>query len=295
MKKITSGVLLDEGKRFCISLLGAFLVGVGVNMFVVPAGLYTGGLLGLCQVVRTLLTDYAHLLSGDFDFAGILYYLMNIPIMLISWRVLDRRFVLRTLVGVTALTLFFSILPTRGLLGDDTLTACLVGGVASGVGGGLMLRSGYTAGGMDLVALMISKKRRNLGVGRVGLTVNLLLYSLCLILFNVQTAIYSLVNSAVASFAVDKVHIQNINMEVLVITKENPDEMVHDIMDKLSRGVTQIAANGGYTGMPCTVLYIVASKYEIHRLRNLVREHDPNAFVTVKEHTEVYGNYLKKL
>lgn len=294
MKKRISTAALAEGKRFALALLGAFLVGLGVNMFVVPAGLYTGGLMGLCQVVRTLLVR-AKLLGGDFDFAGLLYYIVNVPILLLAWRAVDRRFVIRTLISVTALTFFFSVIPTRGLLGDDILTACLVGGVIAGLGSGLLLRSGSTGGGMDLVALMISKKRPNIGVGKVGLAVNLLLYGLCLVLFDIPTAIYSVVNAAVVSFAVDRMHAQNINMEVMIITKDDPETMIHDITENLTRGITRIDARGGYTGRPCTMLYIVVSKYEVHRLRLMVRQHDPNAFVTIKEHMEVYGNYLKKL
>ncbi len=293
-KKITQ-LAFEEGKRLLASVGGAFLYALGINMFVVPAGIYTGGLMGICQIARTVLVDYLRILPASFDIAGVLYYMVNIPILVIAWFAVDRKFVIRTLLNVSFMTLFLSILPTVSLLGGDVITSCLVGGVIAGTGTGLTLWAGCTGGGMDVISTMISRRKKNFSIGKINLMINCTLYCACLFLFDVSTAIYSVVYSVLYSFALDKFHFQNINVEVIVITKIPIEALAKQIMQEMGRGITELSANGAYSGKPVNMLYIVISKFEIHQLRAIIRSHDPSAFVTIKEHTDVYGNYVKKI
>lgn len=290
-----SRFVLEESKRLAASVAGAFLYALGVNMFVVPSGLYSGGLMGLCQIVRTLLVDYAHIDTGGLDIAGILYYALNVPILIIAWFSIDRKFIVRTLINISFMTVFLSLIPIENLLGGDNITSCLVGGVIAGIGTGLTLWAGSCGGGMDVVSVMIIQKKSNFSIGRISLYVNVVLYLCCLILFDVQTAIYSIVYSVLYSFALDKLHLQNINVEVIIITKQQTKTLGDAIINELRRGVTKIQAEGEFTGEPESMLYVVISKFEIHQLKAIVKKHDPHAFVTIKEHADVYGNYLKKL
>lgn len=283
-----------EGKRILMSILGAFLYAAGVNLFVVPAGLYTGGLMGICQVLRTLLTTVAGLDVGSFDIAGIIYYLFNVPIFIIAFRKLGSKFFAKTLIDVTAMTFFMSVIPPAAVV-DDVMAAGVVGGIVSGAGVGIVLRMGSSSGGMDVIGVLLTKWKKNFSVGKVNLLMNLLLYGSCLFLFDVGVVVYSVIYAAAHALAMDKMHTQNINVEVNVITKTDTAELEKEVFQELDRGITKWEALGAYTHDNTHVLYIMLSKYEVNRLKAIIHKYDPNAFVVVNEGVSVDGNYLKKL
>ena len=156
-------------------IVGALLYAVGVNFFVVPAGLYTGGVMGLCQVIRTLLARYLDLHFQSIDIAGVIYYMINIPIFIIAFARIGRRFFAKTLVTVTALSLSLAVIPPVTIV-KDTMASCVVGGIISGAGVGIALRMGASSGGMDVVGVLLTKWRQDFSVGRVNLLMNLVLY-----------------------------------------------------------------------------------------------------------------------
>lgn len=285
---------IEEGKKSLISIFGAFLYAVGINLFVVPSGLYNGGLMGICQVIRTLLAELFHLDFGSFDIAGIIYYIMNIPIFIIAFRQIGRKFFAKTLISVTAATVFMSIIPV-GAVVEDVMASCVVGGIISGAGVGIMLRMGSSGGGMDVIGVLLTKWRRDFSVGKVSLLVNMVLYGTCLFLFDVDVVLYSVIYAAVYSVAMDRMHTQNINVEVNVITKADTTAMEKEIFNEVGRGITKWSALGAYTYDRSHILYIMLSKYEVNRLRSIIHKHDPNAFIVVNEGVTVDGNYLKKL
>lgn len=286
--------LWQESGHILGCLTGALLYAVGVNLFVVPAGLYTAGIMGLCQVVRTVLVDLLHLPFHNIDIAGIIYYIVNIPILILAITRVGKRFFARTLLTVTAMTVFMAVLPIRPVV-EDVMAASMVGGIISGIGVGILLRAGSSGGGADVIGVLLIKWRQDFSVGRVNLIINLVLYAACLFLFDVQTVIYSVIFAAVYSVAIDKVHVQNINVEVNIITKADTEELEHEVFQELGRGITKWAALGAYTNEASQVLYIMLSKYEVHHLKSIVHKHDPNAFIVVNEGVNVEGNYLKKL
>ncbi len=287
--------LKNTWRRELMALLGTLIYCLGINLFVVPAGLYTSGLLGFCQVLRSVLEQYCHISFGQMDVSGLIYYVVNIPILLLAWSRIGRVFVLRTLLFVSWSVLLLSVIPTVPLLPGDTLTASVLGGVVAGLGVGLGLRSGMTLGGVDTVALMILRRRKNFSVGGLNLALNLLVYGGCMVLFDIPTAIYSVVSAVVYSAAVDRVHTQNIDVEVTIITKADAATLEQEIFHQLERGVTQLQGVGAYTREGVSVLLVVLSKYEVPLLRQIVHEKDSNAFVIMKDHVRIYGNYDRRL
>ncbi len=270
-----------------------FIYAVGMNMFIVPVGIYCGGLMGVCQLIRTLLTDYAGL-NIAIDVAGVLYYLCNIPIFLFAWKRLRRKTLVKTLVTVSFLTLFLALVPVRALLPDDVLGSVIVGSLVCGSAAGLTLRCGSSQGGLDILGLLMAMGKRETGVGRLYLVVNVVQFAAYALLFNLQIVIYSVISTFLSSFAVDHFHFQNINVEVKIITKRK-EELADAIMRGLGRGVTEWASVGAYTEEPSDVLFVIISKYEITRLRSIVQRCDPNAFVVICDKVHVYGNFLKRL
>ncbi len=284
-----------ELKRFATLVFGIVVYSLGVNLFIVPASLYSGGLMGICQLIRTMLSQELGLDFGGVDIAGILYYILNIPIFILSWFKLNRMFVVRTLVAVSIMTVMLTLIPVVPLLGDDLITNCLVGGVIVGIGIGLVLRSGGTLGGTDLVSLMIIRKHHGFSVGRLGLSINVAVYALCMLLLDIPTGIYSLVSSVMSTNAIDRVHTQTKDAEVTIITKQPAEALEQEIFSQLNRGVTQLKGTGAYTEEDVNVLYITLSEFELPLLRQIIRRFDPRAFIVVKDRVRVYGNYLKKL
>lgn len=286
--------MVYEGKRTLACIVASLMYAIGVNLFVVPAQLYSGGLMGICQVIRTLLVEYLHMNFHSFDIAGIIYYIINVPIFIIAFTRMGRKFFAKTLVTVTAMTLFLSVVPIVQVV-DDTVAACVVGGIISGAGIGIILRMASSGGGLDVVGVLLTKWRRDFSVGKVYLIVNLSLYIICLFLFDIEIVVYSVIFAAVHSLAIDKVHIQNINVEANIITKLNNVDLEKAIMEEIGRGLTKWTTLGAYTYEQSHMLYITLSKYEVSRLKAVVHKYDPNAFIVINEGVTIDGNFLKKL
>mgnify|MGYP001367598536 CR=1 FL=1 len=163
----------------CAGIVGAgLLYSLGINLFVVPTGLYTGGIMGFAQLLRTL---FLHLtgLELKIDIAGIINYAINLPILCIAWKQLDHRVVFKTLLSVTSTTVFMSLIPRTDILHGDQLAECLIGGILCGCGIGITLWMGGTTGGMDVIGMMLIKKGSHTSIGHVNLFWNMALYAIC--------------------------------------------------------------------------------------------------------------------
>ena len=173
----------------CLGIIGAgFLYSLGINLFVVPAGLYTGGIMGFAQLLRTLFLHVTGL-ELKIDIAGIINYAINLPILCIAWRRIDHRVVFKTLLSVTSTTVFMSLIPRTDILHGDQLAECLIGGILCGCGIGITLWMGGTSGGMDVIGMMLLKRGSHTSIGHVNLIWNLALYAICAAAFNLSTAI----------------------------------------------------------------------------------------------------------
>lgn len=290
--KFRSG--FSSAGKLVMAIAGSFLYAFGINMFISGLGLYSGGIMGLSQIIRNLLVRVVDL--KGINLAGIIYYIINIPIFILAYRSIGRKFLLKTLMCVTAISLFTTVIPTPvNAIVNDRLVSCLIGGFVSGFGLGLALRSGGSGGGTDIIGLYCIKKNLPVSVGTINLSVNVALYALCMLIFDVETAIYSIIFAVASSIALDKTYSQSINAEVTVISREHGGEIAEAVNSRLVRGVTSWAGKGTYTDRDTQVLYIVLSKYELSGLRALIREIDPHAFVVVKEGVKIEGNYLRKV
>jgi len=286
--------LHNKWARLTLAILGELLVAAAQNLFLVPMGLYTGGLMGLCQVIRTLVQGIPGV--GSYDFAGILYYIMNIPLLIFAWKSLGKGLVIRTLICTTAYSLFYSIVPVPDtLILGDILASCLIGGILVGVGSGIVLTCGCSGGGLDIFGLALSKRGSKFTVGKFSLGFNAVLYGACAILFTPSTAIYSVIYTYFSALVIDRTHQQNVNVQAMIFTKEEVAPLGKYITDKLGRGVTYWGGTGAYTGQPLHVLFVCLSKYEIEELRHTVHSMDPHAFLAIQEGVRVDGNFIRRL
>ena len=282
--------------RLVLAVLGELITAAGINLFIVPLGLYSGGTLGVCQLIRTLLQIYLGLDFGAYDIAGILYLLTNIPILIFAYQVLGRGLAMRTIVCTAAYSVFASLIPVPSApIVDDYLTACILGGILNGVGSGIVLTCGCSGGGLDAVGLCLGKLGSNVSVGRFSLLFNAVLYSICLIIFNPEVAIYSVVYNFLTSIVLDRMHQQNVTVQALIFTREDESVLADFIIKQLGRSVTYWNGVGAYTKDNVHVLCVCLSKYEIEELLHMVHSVDPHAFLTVQEGVRVFGNFPKKL
>ncbi len=282
--------------RLALAVVGELITAAGINLFIIPLGLYSGGTLGVCQLIRTMLQTYLHLDFGTFDIAGVLYLITNIPILIFAWRVLGRGLAMRTIVCTAAYSVFASLIPVPAQpIVSDYLTACILGGILNGVGGGIVLTCGCSGGGLDAVGLCLGKLGSNVSVGRFSILFNAVLYSICLIIFNPEVAIYSVVYNFLTSIVLDRMHQQNVTVQALIFTRENENVLADFIIKQLGRSVTYWTGVGAYTKDDVHVLCVCLSKYEIEELLHMVHSVDPHAFLTVQEGTRVFGNFPRKL
>ena len=282
--------------RLIAALAGEALIAIGVNLFIVPLGLYSGGILGVCQLIRTLLQTYAGLDFGSFDVTGILYFIANVPLLLYGYKVLGRGLAGKTIICTVAYSLFATLIPipTTPII-SDYLTSCLVGGILTGFGSGIVLTCGCSSGGLDVIGLCLSKKGSSFTVGRFSLTFNIFLYAICLFLFNVEVAIYSVIYNFATVMVMDRMHQQNISVQALIFTRGDGYKLGQEIIAKLGRGVTYWNGAGAFAGASIRILCVCLSKYEVDDLVDLVQATDPNAFFTIQEGVQVYGNFHRKI
>lgn len=282
--------------RIVAAVVGELIAAAALNLFIVPLNLYTGGAMGVCQLIRTLLQTYLGLNFGSYDIAGILYFLVNIPILLYGYKYLGQGLVIKTIICTVAFSLFYSIIPIPSApIVADYLTACLLGGILTGIGSGIVLTCGCSSGGLDVIGLCLSKRGSGFTVGKFSLTFNVFLYTACLILFSPEVAIYSVIYNFFTSMVLDRMHQQNVNVMAMIFTHADEHILGQFIIDNLGRGVTYWNGTGAYTGQGVHVLCVSLSKYEIEELLHAVRTIDPQAFLTVQEGVRIYGNFRKKL
>lgn len=276
-------------KQYGIITAGSFLFCAGLNWFIVPLGLYNGGTVGISQIIRSVWNFQA-----GFDVAGVINFVLNIPLLFLAYFHFGRRLFLKTFYSILTQTILFSVLPIPAQpIIDEYAVACLMGGIMAGSGVGITLKAGGSGGGLDILGLYFTQKLKDFGVGRFTLIINAMIYGVCAVLFELPVAIYSVLYSMIYSMAVDKTHLQNINTGVMIFSKKK--DICSAIIRDIHRGVTYWKGVGGYTQSDTYVIYTVLSKYEVRTLQEKLHELDPDAFVVIAEQDQILGNFEVRL
>lgn len=285
----------EQWSRYLLTFFGAVIFSSGVNFFIVPAGFYSGGAVGIAQVLRTLLIDYANIpFPSNVDVSGIIYFMINLPLLLLAFKEISRRFFSKTLLAVITQTTMLTLLPIPSApILDDVLATCLTGAIVCGFGCGLTLKAGGSAGGTDILGMYLSRKFKSFSVGKIGISVNVIIYTACALLFDISIAIYSIIYSVFMNFVVDRVHSQNIMASAIIFTRsKNVDQI---ILKELTRGVTVLTGLGAYTKKEVRVLITAVSKYELASVRRIIHEADPQSFMISFDRVSISGNFEKHL
>ncbi len=273
--------------------LGTALYAAAYCLFIIPHGIFGGGFTGIGQIFQRILVENLHLtIASKIDFTGIIIWFLNIPLLIISYKELSSQFVFKTLYAVFLSSFLLSFSHYFPTIMEDRLTSCLVGGILVGFAIGTILKSGSSSGGTDILGLLVSKRIPGYSVGKLALLINLIIYTYTGFVINWETAIYSTIFSFITSIVIDKVHYQNIQSAVIIISKNTA--IGDEINSVLKRGVTHWNACGEYTKEPYIVYLAVVSKYEMHRLITMVKAIDPKAFIIIDDKRDVIGNFKKR-
>lgn len=282
-------------KSFAMAILGCLFFAIGTNIFIVPQNLYNGGVMGVAMLIRSWLgLDVNITAVSGFDTAGLIYFLLNVPLLVLAYLRLGRVFFYRTITMTLILTAMMSLIkvyPEK--LFADPLTAILVAGIITGLGNGLILTGGFCAGGQDILGVYFTKTRRNFSVGRLTLIFNSVVFGIMALTNNFEILVYSLLFTAVQSLVTDRYHMQNITVTLMIFTKVAGIDQA--ILKEFGRGVTNWDGVGAYTKEGTSIHYTVINKYEVSYVTRLIRRMDPNAFIVIQEDSRVIGNFEKRI
>lgn len=274
-------------ERMSGSVIYGLLSSIAVNFFFQPGKVYSSGVTGLAQIVSALAETYANL---DLPIA-LVYYGLNIPLLILAWRKIGYKFTIFTFITVTFSSLFIQFMPYVTLTMDPLVNA-IFGGLMLGTGIGFALRNNVSSGGTDIVSILIRKKTGR-QVGQLSLAVNLFILAVAGIMFGWKYALYSMVALFISSRMTDAVFVKQKRMQAMIITNQ-PERVIKKIHKKLHRGVTIInGAEGAYNHEQKTVLITIITRAEFNEFKHIMEKADHQAFVSVSDNVNIIGNFVE--
>ena len=271
-----------EGKQlawdYLLVTLGALLTAFAFVAFFLPHDIAPGGVTGIATVLSSVTGLNVGLLS----------FLINLPLFAIGWRRVGLRFAVRSFISMILLSLFIDVMPDFDLAGNMMLAA-IFGGVTMGAGLGLVVRAGATTGGTDMAAMIVHEHWSMFTVPMVLFAIDGIVVIIAALNFGVQAGLFALVSLYTSTKTMDSV-IKGFNtaMQFLIISARQ-EEIIRRVHTELDRGCTRLEATGTYEGRKNGALLCVVSRMEASRLKKIVSECDPHAFVTVCDVHEALG------
>ncbi|MGD8914997.1 MAG: YitT family protein [Syntrophobacterales bacterium] len=265
--------------NLCLISAGSLIFVIGMNSVLIPNKLLSAGVTGIALI--------CHYLFPKLN-VGLAYFLLNIPLMLLGFFSISRRFLLYTLYGMGFFSLAAAFIKPPAAAIEDPILAALFAGIICGVGVGVILRSIGSTGGVDILAVYVNQKF-GFRPGSVSFFFNAVVLMIGGYFFGLEVALYTLIYVFTSSRVLDAVLTGfNQRMSTMVIS-EKTDEMAKEIFSKVNRGVTFLKGKGAYTGKERDVIFTVTTLTELPKLKDVILSIDPGAFVVVNNTLEVLG------
>ena len=271
-------------KKSIIVIFAGLVIAVALNLFLIPANVFSAGVNGMAQLLSGVLLQ-------SFDITldtGILIFLMNIPIAILGWIKLGKSATIFSLLTVLSVTIMTLIIPV-GQVTDNPLMNGIVGGVLTGVAVGITMKYGFSTGGMDIVSLVLSKTTGRT-VGSLMLVINLFIIGTAGFVFNWESALYTIISIFCTTQVVDKIHTSHQKVTAFIITSKQ-EEVIHSIQTEILRGMTLLPGTGVYSRKETSVIMIVVTKYELYALEQAVYLAYQNAFINIMPTQTVLGAF----
>ncbi|AIF42748.1 YitT family protein [Virgibacillus sp. SK37] len=279
-------MFIFEAKRIITVIVGAFLNAASLNFFLIKANVYASGFTGAAQLVSSVFKDFI----GIGVSTGILLLLFNIPVALLGWYKVGKGFTFYSILSVIFTSIFLAVLPVTAMSEDIILNA-VFGGVIAGTGVGMTLKVGASTGGMDIVAMVLSRMKDR-PIGTYFLTLNAIIIAMAGILYEPENALYTLLTLYVTTRVIDAIHTRHEKVTAMIITHK-ADELQQEIHKTMVRGITILPAKGAYTKSDKNMLYLVVTRYELYDLERIINEIDPNAFTNIVQTTGIFGFFRR--
>jgi len=259
-------------------MLGALITAFSVQGFIVAAGLAGGGIGGIA-----LLLYYSLGLP-----IGLMTFVLNVPLFILGWKEVNRRFIAKTLLGLGVFALSLDLLQgIRPLPFEDLFLGALYGGIIGGVGSGLVYRLGGSLGGTDIIAKVVQRKF-GLAMGSTQLLLNVVIMLFSWAMLGPKVALYTLVSMYAFSKTVDLIQ-GGLPAKAVTIISSQSEVLVDRIIKDVGRGATFLQGRGAYSAEEKNVIICVVGLTELGRLKQVVREVDDKAFMIVQNASEVLG------
>jgi uncharacterized membrane-anchored protein YitT (DUF2179 family) len=265
-------------------ILGSAISGVAFNLFIIPNKLLSGGISGIALILNYLFNINT----------GLMIFIFNIPIFILGYKFVDKEFIFLSLVGMASFSAWIEVFSflRETVLVPDIMLACIYAGVMNGIGLGIVLKNRASQGGIDIIAV-IFKKYFSMSIGSTSLMINIFIVVVASFITNLNLAMYTLITMYIASAVIDKIQQGfDIRKSVMIITAKEK-EVAEEIFNHLVRGVTYLEGEGAYTGDRKRVIYCIVSLNQLAKLKQIVREIDESAFITVSDTAEVMGHGFK--
>ncbi|MBA9025215.1 MULTISPECIES: YitT family protein [Bacillaceae] len=276
-----------EVKKIIIVIIGALFNAVAMNLFLIPANIYASGFTGVAQLLSTLLKTYA-----PFDIStGIILFVLNVPITIIAWQKVGRSFTVYSFISVGLMTVFMEVIPVYKMSPDILLNA-VFGGVIAAIGVGITLKYGASTGGMDIIAMLLSRVKDK-PVGTYLFLLNGIIIVTAGAIYGPEKALYTLVTLYTSTRVIDAIHTRHEKLTAMIITKKG-EELKRAIHSKLVRGITTVPVKGGYTNENKEMILIVITRYEQYDLEKIINEVDPKSFTNILQTTGIVGLFRKE-
>ncbi len=275
-------------KRLILKLvfitLGAFLAAFAIEGFLVPNQVIDGGIVGISMMISYLTKINL----------GLLLFVLNIPFIALAYQLWGKMFIFQTFYAVSVFALFVNLVGGKiGIVTQDGLLVAVFGGMILGAGVGLVLKNNGSLDGTEILAITLTKKFP-VSVGGIIMFVNVFIYTCAGFVYGWDKAMYSTLTYFTASRVIDTV-LQGLNeSKSIFVISEKIDEIGKLIMTQLDKSVTYIDAQGGYSGAKKKMLYCVIPRLELTKLKDIVNQTDPEAFIAIENVHEVDGKRIKK-
>ncbi len=275
---------LQLAKETFIVTLGCMIMAFNINYFFLGNKLAQGGVGGLSLIVHYL----SHI---DISY---IYFGLNVPLIIVAYIFIGKEFVVKTLYATVVLTISLKIFGNFREPLDEILMASILGGALNGIGIGIVFYAGGSTGGTDIIAKIINKYY-GIALGKVLLAMDFIILSLVAFIFGKIIFMYTLISLIVTAKIVDLIQEGIYSAKGVTIITNKTEELKNRIMQDVERGLTIINAQGAYTQKDVSMLYCVVGKYQLMKVKNIVKEVDPEAFMIVSHVHEVIGKgFLKQ-
>ncbi len=258
--------------------LGSVIIGIGLKAIVIPHGMITGGFSG----TGILIYYYTKTLTP-----GIWYFVLNIPVFIAGWLFISRRFLFYSLYGTIILTLVIDLIPFEFPV-KDLMLASIAAGAIIGAGSGIIFRSLGSAGGNDIISIILNQ-RYGIRIGTYNFSFNFILFLLSFGLLETDMILYSMAMSYITSQVLEYFMTLFNQRKMIFIISSNPKKIVNEIIEKLKRGATLIRGAGAYTGEEKEIILTVVNNYQIKRVEEIAFNIDPDAFLITENTFNVLG------